>query len=357
MDHAEGIGAPLRYRTPRTFMSFVMSIRKDVMPSDPASDWRYPGSGLGSVKWDTGHVDVGNQATHGNSDTGIHIWKTLNIGTWNVRGLNATGKLAIVEKEISNFLIVGLSETHWRGSGHFETRNRNIVFYSGSDDSSKNGVGIIMNKKFTHAVREYKAINDRLIIIPTTDATDEDVDAVYSQIEQLLATLPNREITMIMEDFNAKVGKDSGGQGAMGKFGLGVKNDRGERLLQFCIENNFHVSNTGFQHHPRRLYTWISPGGRHRNQIDYVIINSRWKTAVKNARTFPGKDCNSDHQFLAVLRIKMSTPKPVKPIKNLWCLKNSESLKAKAKEEITKLIQAQIHTILPTRYGTRQKRH
>lgn len=331
-----------------------MDTKDDVLPSEPISNWRCPGSGPGSVKWVTGHVAVGDQASHGKPATGINIWKTLNIGTWNVRGLIQTGKLAIVEKEVSNYPIVGLSETHWRGSGHFETRNKNIVFYSGNEDSTRNGVGIIVNKKLEHAIREYRAINDRIIMIrlrsnptniniiqvylPTTDARDENVDEMYSQLEQLLDTLPNREITMIIGDYNAKVGNDAEGKRVTGKYGLGTRNARGERLLQFCTENDFFISNTGFQHHARRLYTWTSPGGQYRNQIDYILIKSRWKTSVKNVRTFPSKDCNSDHQFLAAqLRTKISKPKPSKPTVNLWCLKNSDSYRERAKSAIAKI--------------------
>lgn len=69
-------------------------------------------------------------------------------------------------------------------------------------------------------------------------------------------------------------------------------------MLQFCSEENLTVTNTVFKHHIRRLYTWISPGDLYRNQIDYILIQNRWRTSVTNTITYPGADCGSDHQLL-----------------------------------------------------------
>ena len=64
-----------------------------------------------------------------------------------------------------------------------------------------------------------------------------------------------------------------------GKFGLGDQNERGADLLEFCQSNNLIIANTLFEHHPRHLYTWTSPDSKTRNQIDYIIINQKWKSA------------------------------------------------------------------------------
>ena len=57
----------------------------------------------------------------------------------------------------------------------------------------------------------------------------------------------------------------------MGKFGLGVQNEAGQRLIEFCQENALVIANTLFQQHKRRLYTWTSSDGQHRTQIDYIL--------------------------------------------------------------------------------------
>ena len=58
------------------------------------------------------------------------------------------------------------------------------------------------------------------------------------------------------------------------------------------------IANTLFQHHKRRLYTWTSPDGRHRNQIDYFLCNQRWRSSIQLAKTRPEADCDSDHELL-----------------------------------------------------------
>ena len=63
--------------------------------------------------------------------------------------------------------------------------------------------------------------------------------------------------------------------GVTGKFGLGVQNEAGQRLIEFCQENAPVIANTVFQQHKRRLFTWISPDGQHRNQIDYILCSQR----------------------------------------------------------------------------------
>ena len=76
-------------------------------------------------------------------------------------------------------------------------------------------------------------------------------------------------------------------------FGLGVRNEAGQRLIQFCQENALVIANTVFQQHKRRLYTWTSPEGQHQNQIDYILCSQRWRT-----KTRPGADCGSHHELL-----------------------------------------------------------
>ena len=91
-----------------------------------------------------------------------------------------------------------------------------------------------------------------------------------------------------------------------GKFGLGVWNEAGQRLVEFYQENALVIANTLFQQHKRRLYTWTLPDGQHRNQIDYILCSQRWKSSIQSAKTRPGADCGSDHELLiAKFRLKL----------------------------------------------------
>ena len=82
--------------------------------------------------------------------------------------------------------------------------------------------------------------------------------------------------------------------GVRGKLGLGVQNEAGQWLIEFCQENTLVIANTRIQQHKRRQRTWTSPDGQHQNQIDHILCSQRWRS--KKIR--PGADCGSDHEFL-----------------------------------------------------------
>ena len=75
-----------------------------------------------------------------------------------------------------------------------------------------------------------------------------------------------------------------------GKFGLGIRNEAGQRLIEVCQENALVIANTLFQQHRRRLYTWTSPDGQHKNQIDYILCSQRWRSSIQSTKTRPGAD-------------------------------------------------------------------
>ena len=92
--------------------------------------------------------------------------------------------------------------------------------------------------------------------------------------------------------------------GVTGKFGLEVRNEAGQRLIEFCQENA--LANTLFQQHKRRLDTWTSPDGQHQNQVDYILYRQRWRSSIQSAKTKPVADCGSDHELLsAKFRLKL----------------------------------------------------
>ena len=100
--------------------------------------------------------------------------------------------------------------------------------------------------------------------------------------------------------------RKSSNTGVTGKFGLGIRNEAGQRLIQFCQENAQVISNTFFQQHKRRLYTWTSPDGQHRNQVDYILCSQRWRSSIQSTKTRPGADCGSDDELLiAKFRLKL----------------------------------------------------
>ena len=105
--------------------------------------------------------------------------------------------------------------------------------------------------------------------------------------------------------------------GVTGKFGLGVQNETGQRLTEFCQENAPVIANTLFQQQRRWLYASTSPDGQHQNQIDHILCSQRWRSSIQSAKTRPGADYGSDHELLiAKFRLKLrKVGKTTKPFR------------------------------------------
>ena len=99
-----------------------------------------------------------------------------------------------------------------------------------------------------------------------------EVEQFYEDLQDLLELTPKKDVLFMVGDWNVKIGSQET-PGVTGKFGLGVRNKAGQRLIDFCQENALVIANTLFQKHKRILYTWTSPDGQHRNQIDYILCS------------------------------------------------------------------------------------
>ena len=144
----------------------------------------------------------------------------------------------------------------------------------------------MVNKRVWNAVLGCNLKNDRMISVrfqckpfnitviqvyaPTSNDEEAEVEWFYEDLQDLWELTPKKDVLFIIGDWNAKVGSQET-PGITGKFGLGVWNEAGQRLTEFCQENALVIADTLFQEHKRRLYTWTSPDGQHRNQIDYIL--------------------------------------------------------------------------------------
>ena len=135
------------------------------------------------------------------------------------------------------------------------------------------------------------------VYAPTSNAEEAEVEWFYEDLQDLLELTPQNDVLLIVGDWNAKVGSQEIA-GVMGKFGLGVQNEAGQRLIEFSQENALVIANTLLQQHKRRLYTWTSPDGQYQNQIDYILCSQIWRSSIQSAKTRPGADCGSDHEHL-----------------------------------------------------------
>ena len=110
------------------------------------------------------------------------------------------------------------------------------------------------------------------VYAPNSNAEEVEVQWFYEDLQDLLELTPKKEVLFIIGDWNAKV-RSQELPGVTGKFGLGVQNEAGQRLIEFCQENALVIASTLFLQHKRRLYTWTSPDGQYQNQIDYILCS------------------------------------------------------------------------------------
>ena len=138
----------------------------------------------------------------------------------------------------------------------------------------------------------------------------------YEDLQDLLELTPKKDVLFIKGDWNAKTGSQET-PGVTGKFGLGRQNEAGQSLIEFCQENALVIANILFQQHKRRLYTWTSQDGQHRNQIDYILCSQRWRSSIQSTKPRSGADCGSDHNLLITkLRLKlMKVGKTTRPFR------------------------------------------
>ena len=77
------------------------------------------------------------------------------------------------------------------------------------------------------------------------------------------------------------------------------------------------IANTLFHKHKRRLYTWISPDGQSRNQIECILCSQRWRSSIQAAKTRPGADCGLDHELL-IAKFRLKSKKVEKTTRPFW---------------------------------------
>lgn len=237
------------------------------------------------------------------------------IGTWNVRSLLMKGKLENVKREMKRYglNVLGLSEVRWKGRGDFMSDDIRVI-YSGGEQHQR-GVAILLDKETEKRVTAIEQVNDRIVMVkvdadpvnvviiqiymPTSECEEKEIEEMYEKIEELVDKQKGSDNVIVMGDWNAVVGEGRE-DNVVGQFGLGRRNDRGEKLVEFCKRKDMMITNTWFEKHRRRRYTWKQPGDRNRYQIDYILVRNRYRNSIKNSQSYPGADVNSDHNLVAV---------------------------------------------------------
>src|SRR4029077_7080220 len=153
------------------------------------------------------------------------------------------------------------------------------------------------------------------IYSPCEDETEEEKERFYERIDkEIMEHRKGRECLIVMGDFNGKVGSNKD-EDIVGPFGLGIRNENGGYVVDFCRKHKLYITNTWFQQKKSAQHTWTSPDGKTKNQIDYILCDKRYRNGVRNSKSMPGADCGSDHNPVVVtIQIKLKRIKKPKKV-------------------------------------------
>ena len=168
------------------------------------------------------------------------------------------GKLEVVKQEMArvNIDTLGISGLKWTGMDEFNSDDH-YIYYCWQESLIKNGLAIMVNKRVRNAVLGCNLKNDRIISVhfqgkpfnitviqayaPTSNAEEAEVEQFYEDLQDLLELTPKKDVLFIIGDWNEKV-ESQETPGVTGKFGLGVQNEAGQRLIEFCQENTLVIT-------------------------------------------------------------------------------------------------------------------
>ena len=179
----------------------------------------------------------------------------------------------------------------------------------------------MVNKRVQNAVLGCNLKNNRMISVrfqgkpfsitviqvyaPTRNSEEAEVERFYEDLQDLLELTSKKICPFHYRGLECKSRKSRNTWGNR-QIWLWSTEWSMARLIEFCQENKLARANTLFQQHKRRLYTWTSPDGQHRNQIDYNLCSQRWRSSIQSAKTRLGADSGSDHELLiAKFRLKL----------------------------------------------------
>ena len=261
----------------------------------------------------------------------FHAKSITRIGCWNVRSLGSLGAqstqlCAVLDTMKSkNIDLLCLSESRWPGNGVTVIRNSTIV-HSGTPSTHVHGVAVILSPRAKAAWEVagcmFQPVSERILrlrlkchfgfvsvvsVYAPTNPTDSTSDAsspseaFYDQLQSTLLAIPSSDMVVVMGDFNARVGSDVSPWGTvLGPHGFGDVNENGERLLDFCANNQLVLTNTWFQHKVIHKATWFRNGDRPRvgHMIDFVLVNKRFRNSVLDTRVYRSTLHESDHELV-----------------------------------------------------------
>ncbi|VDP29476.1 unnamed protein product [Schistosoma margrebowiei] len=255
---------------------------------------------------------------------------TIYLGTWNVRTMWDTGRAFQIAAEMRryNLEVLGISETHWTQVGQQRLTSGELLLYSGNEEENAphtQGVALMLSKQAQNALIGWESHGPRIIkasfktkkegismkiiqcYAPTNDYNEDVKDQFYNRLQSIIEKCQTKDLTILMGDFNAKVGTDNTGyEDIMGRHGLGERKENGERFTNLCAFNKLVIGGTILSHKRIHKTTWTSPDHTTQNQINHICINKTFRRTIEDVRTKRGANIASDHHLLvAKMKLKL----------------------------------------------------
>ncbi|VDP33190.1 unnamed protein product [Schistosoma margrebowiei] len=220
-----------------------------------------------------------------------------------------------------NLEVLGISETHWTQVGQQRLTSGELLLYSGHEEENAphtQGVALMLSKQAQNALIGWESHGPRIIkalfktkkegitmnniqcYAPTNDYNEDAKDQFYNRLQSIVGKCQTKNLTILMGDFNAKVGTDNTGyEDIMRRHGLGERNENDERFANLCAFNKLVIGGTIFPHKRIHKTTWTSPDHTTQNGIDHICINKKIRRTMEDLGTKRGADIASDHYLLA----------------------------------------------------------
>lgn len=238
----------------------------------------------------------------------------LDLVTHNVRTLRTDEKITELEEELSRlrWSIVGLSEVRREGEDTIILKSGNLLYFREGDQLSQGGVGFIVHKSLVNNVVKIESVSTRVaclilritkryslkviqVYAPTSAHPDDEIEAMYEDINRAIH-VSKTHYTVVMGDFNAKLGKRCGDELRVGEFGTGRRNHRGQLLAGFMEREGLYMMNSFFRKREHRKWTWMSPDGETKNEIDFIM--STKKQIFNDVSVINAVKTGSDHRMV-----------------------------------------------------------
>ena len=279
----------------------------------------------------------------------VHV--RVRVGTLNVGSMNGRGREIADLMVRRKFGILCVQETRWKGNKARELGDGCKLLYSGANAQGRNGVGIALSKDLKDSLVSVARRSDRVMSVklclneminvvcayaPQVGCEDEEKIAFWEQLDEELRNIPEGEKVIVGGDLNGHVGVNREGiERVHGGWGVGERNEEGERVVDFAVAFDLAICNTFFQKRNAHLITYKS-GGRE-SQIDYILCRRHHLKEIKNCKVINGESVAPQHRVVCVdwefVSGKKTRPQNVKPKIKWWRLKE-EVLRSKFKQKV-----------------------